>query len=202
MPLKSFKVQLDYMEYGYPTDAESMVVLKIAEFQDPIRFGNLFRNTRADVFARPVFLQLLRCAIVRNAGEAQPNAGWLRNTINSGGANSQVGEAGLHMPKKTYYIGSIQADSVDDTPTNRSWRVFFSDSLAEANGSFPGGESNEPFTDWDVAAANQPSPEIIKDMLPGIIFRRISGSFVNPPEFTQSALNGFKSQLEALTLEY
>lgn len=205
--LKQIKVTLDYLgESGTTltmpidasgnTDPEATVGLTVAGSREPIRFGDLFRNTRSDSFSDPLFLQLLRCAYVRLGG-GQPNSAVFRANVNSVGSGT-TGEAGIWMPKRTYYVGKIIRIG-DESPTNPLWRVHYAETLTEANAPSSGSLTLD-FTSLDVDVTNTPPTEILKDMIPGLILRRLSGTYANPP--VAATLNTFRKQLNDMVIEY
>lgn len=209
MGLDTTTVILDYMgESGefltMPIDAEgntdpdATVGLTIVNdgSRNAIRFGDLFRNTHPDVFNNALFLQLLRCAWVRS-GSGQPNSHSFRTAVNSAGA-ANTGENGIWMPRKTYWLGEIER-LLDESPNNPSFRVHYADSLANASAGTA--SENFDFTLWEIDESNRRPASIVKGMLPGIIQRRLGGTFVNPP--VASTLNTFRNKVNTeLVIEY
>jgi len=204
MALWPIQVILDYqgVDQGavqYPTSAEDFVGITIAGNRESVRFGNLFTNTHPDVLDDEHLKRCLRRALVRN-GSPQPNAPDFRTIINTQ-ANSVNGEGGLWLPKKTYYVGTIENKGGE--PSNRLWEMHYAESAAVANGAYPGGDLVLEFTDWDVQEDNRPLPSTIIKDLPGLLRRRPLGTVsVNPPAFNQTALDAFRADLNALWLEY
>lgn len=204
MALWPIQVILDYQGVNqgavqYPTSAEDFVGITIAGNRESVRFGDLFSNTRADVIDDDHMKRCLRRALVRN-GAPQPNSADFRTIINTA-ANSVSGEGGLWLPKKTYYVGTIE--NVGGEPSNRLWEMHYSDSAATANGVYPGGDGVLNFSDWDVAEENRPLPATVKLDIPGLLRRRPLGTVsVNPPAFNPAALEAFRAALNALWLEY
>lgn len=180
------------------TDPDAIVGLTIVKdgSRNAIRFGDLFRNTHPDEFKTPLFLQLLRCAWVRS-GAGQPNSHAFRVAVNSAGA-AETGEAGLWMPRKTYYVGEIER-LADESPNNPSFRVHYADSLANAQAGIA--SENHDFMLWEIEESNRRPASIVKGMLPGVIQRRLGGTFVNPPH--SSTLHTFRTKVNTeLVIEY